>query len=603
MRSFLYQFVTDLQLYYRNRVALLYGYLFPTIFLVAFWVLYRHELVPLVNHMGELLTVTALGGACFGLPTAMVSDRERGVWRRYRVAPVSTLQLVLGTLAARYVILLSAAMLQLMLAMWIGMPLPEHLFDLWLAFTFVSFAFLGLGLVIAMLADNVPAVQALGQSIFLPMLIIGGVAVRIESLPAWAQHLSAFFPGRYSVDAIQVCVDGAGLGAARFSLLALLLVGAAGCLASAKMFRWDAQERFVSAGNRAWLGVALAAWIAVGLLAEATGRISPRRDGGAIVSQMDTRGEAGSPIDGLPPPRSRADSAGREAVPLDALPDSAAPLNEADADEETAAEGESADSAPDGAHPEQGGASHFAQEPPGEPPPESREEGQEEVQEGGLVDGEEGAPEGPVDEAAPEIAAGEEGRPQTEASDGSEDGAEPLPADPERSSEVPATWQEVTMQDVERHIRFDALPYDEGLEAPIAEEDDPVYPDIRHTMECILEALPEWPPAQVDDPVQRARNVLYVAAVPDMYQMSGLENWIPHAVFEHLRSTYPEAQLIQILYWIAMHQEEGSIAAADRLSSVCLAVGGPSDVAMLQERTGWYAAKLLGRITGHLDGG
>ena len=69
-------------------MAIIYSYLFPTIFLIAFWVLYRHERVPLARHMGELLTVTALGGACFGLPTTMVSERERGVWRRYRLAPV-----------------------------------------------------------------------------------------------------------------------------------------------------------------------------------------------------------------------------------------------------------------------------------------------------------------------------------------------------------------------------------------------------------------------------------------------------------------------------------------------------------------------------------
>ena len=84
----------SLRLHVRNKVALLYSYLFPTIFLVAFWVLYRFEQVPLVRHVGELLTVTALGGACFGLPTTMVSERERGVWRRYRLTPVSTATLV-----------------------------------------------------------------------------------------------------------------------------------------------------------------------------------------------------------------------------------------------------------------------------------------------------------------------------------------------------------------------------------------------------------------------------------------------------------------------------------------------------------------------------
>ena len=90
MHAFLHQLRVSLSLHFRNRMALIYGYLFPTMFLIAFWVLYRYDRVPLARHMGELLTVTALGGACFGLPTTMVSERERGVWRRYRLAPVRT---------------------------------------------------------------------------------------------------------------------------------------------------------------------------------------------------------------------------------------------------------------------------------------------------------------------------------------------------------------------------------------------------------------------------------------------------------------------------------------------------------------------------------
>ena len=211
MNGLLHQLEISLRLHFRNKMALLYGYLFPLIFLVVFWLLYRYESVPLARHMGELLTVTALGGACFGLPTTMVSERERGVWRRYRLAPVSTQTLVAGTVAARYVALVSAGLLQLALAMALGMPMPRHPFDLWVAFTFVSFAFLGLGLVMAMMADNVPAVQALGQCIFLPMLVIGGIAVPLASLPEWAQHVSAFFPGRYAVEALQACVTGTGL--------------------------------------------------------------------------------------------------------------------------------------------------------------------------------------------------------------------------------------------------------------------------------------------------------------------------------------------------------------------------------------------------------
>src|ERR1043165_5117241 len=124
---------TALRLHFRNRMALLYGYLFPLIFLVAFWVLCRYEQIPLLRHLGELLTVSVLGGACFGLPTTLVSERERGVWRRYRLAPVPTWTIVASTALARYVILLTAGLLQFGFALAVGMTLPAHPLDLFVA--------------------------------------------------------------------------------------------------------------------------------------------------------------------------------------------------------------------------------------------------------------------------------------------------------------------------------------------------------------------------------------------------------------------------------------------------------------------------------------
>ena len=188
-------FALALRLHFRNKLALLYSYLFPTLFLLAFWVLYRYDQVPLVRHMGALLTVTVLGGACFGLPTTMVSERERGVWRRYRLAPVTAASLVGSTVAARYVLLVIAGLLQIVLAMALGMPLPRHPLDLFLAFTLRRVCVHRAGVGHRDVGQQVPAVQALGQCVFLPMLIIGGIAVPLATLPPWAQRLSAYFPG------------------------------------------------------------------------------------------------------------------------------------------------------------------------------------------------------------------------------------------------------------------------------------------------------------------------------------------------------------------------------------------------------------------------
>jgi ABC-2 type transport system permease protein len=506
-------------------MALIYSYLFPAIFLLAFWVLYRHERVPLVRHMGELLTVTVLGGACFGLPTSMVSERERGVWRRYRLAPVSTAALVSTTAVARYVILITAGLLQLALAMALGMPAPRHPIGLWIAFTVAAFAFIGLGLVIAMAADNVPAVQALGQCIFLPMLIIGGVAVPLASLPPWALHISAFFPGRYAVEALQATVSGDGLSAVGYSLLALAVVGAAGCVAGASLFRWDAQQRFSSLPGKGWVAVAAAGWIAVGLMAEARGSVAVSPTGEPTPPASAAPVAAQSP----PPPVEEVRPAPTATVPAPpSAPDtSVRPTPPPRAESPAAASGPA----------------------PGATAPK------------------------PAPDPAP-------------------DPAKPLIPTASRS------WRDVTLQEIDREIAFERLPSDAGVVAPIAHPAEEPDPQVAEELQFVSSRLPDWPPGRVADPVQRVRNLLFVAAVPDVFQQP-IERHLPHVIFERLEEDVPREELAKILYWIAIHPGDGDDSAVDQLRLLRLG-NGPSDIEEARQRVAFYAVKLLGRITGRI---
>jgi ABC-2 type transport system permease protein len=267
MKGFVAHLAMAWRLHWRNRMALAYGYVFPLMYLGVFWVLYRDEAVPLRRHLGELLTVTILGGACFGLPTTLVSEREQGVWRRYRLTPVPLAQLLAGTVVARFGLIVSAGLLQLAAAFALGMTWPAHPVALAAAFAVAALAFIGLGLLLAMLADTVPAVQALGQCVFLPMLVIGGVAVPLASLPDWAQHLANLFPGRHAVEAMQAAETGADLSALRFQLPVLAVTSLAATLAAMKLFRWDLGQRFAARRGKGWLALILAVWLAVGMVA------------------------------------------------------------------------------------------------------------------------------------------------------------------------------------------------------------------------------------------------------------------------------------------------------------------------------------------------
>jgi ABC-type multidrug transport system permease subunit len=556
MDAFLQQTAMSLRLHYRNRMALLYSYLFPVIFLLAFYVLYRHESVVLIRHMGELLTVGILGGACFGLPTTMVSERERGVWRRYRLAPVPTAGLVTSTVVARYVILITAGLLQIAFALALGMPVPKHPVQLWVAFTFVSFAFIGLGLVMATMADNVPAVQALGQCIFLPMLIIGGIAVPLASLPDWAQHLSAFFPGRYAVQAVQASVSGEGLGAVRFDLLALTLIGAAGCVAGAMMFRWDAQQRFVARGRRGWVLVALGAWVMVGTMSEMRNRVSTTPGGRAAA--RSTPRVAPAPATTSPAPRAGAEPPAGQTSPPATAPSTPLPPVARGSAPATTPPAESPQPAP---KPEVGEK------------PKTAEKSQPPATTPGTAAGK--------TEPAPEAGSITEAQPPTQ---------------PPVQQPVAPTWQAVQLSDIDRDLVFDRLPADAGIVAPIAPPDEEPPAEVIQALEGLRVGLPNWAPARVPDAVQRARNVLYVAAVPDVLQTE-LERFAPHVVFEQLEHDIPKEDLMRALYWIALHPMEGDDSAIDQLPTLGFE-NRAVDVEQARERVAIYAVKLLGRLTG-----
>jgi ABC-2 type transport system permease protein len=456
MNAWWVQVEIALRLHFRNRMALFYGYLFPLIFLVAFWVLYRHETVPLLRHMGELLTVSVLGGACFGLPTTLVGERERGVWRRYRLSPLPMWAVLAAVVVARGVLLVSAGALQWGVALLVGMTAPEHPWAVVVAFAAVCFAFIGLGLLIAQLANNVPAVQALGQCIFLPMLIIGGVAVKLASLPEWAQHVSAFFPGRYAVEAIQGAVTGEGFAEIGFPILALLGMGTAGGLAAAGLFRWDTQQRVDWRRRALWLVPVVLGWLAVGGWAERSGRALVPPTG--VVSEV-----------------------------LTALPQSVPVLPE------------------------------------------------------------------PV-------------------------------------------WTKITAADTAA-LNYQ-VPPDRGVVAPFAGDNEEPDEYTAQELETVRRNLYTWRPAFEGDDVQRVRNLLYVAAVPDSVQLP-VERHLPPMVLRYLSDMYPQDKLVKILTYIAMHPEDGGVIVNLGDLGLDAAVGDPWTV---RERAYFYAIKFTARLTGRPAG-
>lgn len=162
-------------------------------------------------------------------------------------------------------------------------------------------------------------------------------------------------------------------------------------------------------------------------------------------------------------------------------------------------------------------------------------------------------------------------------------------------------WRGVRLDQIDEDLVFTRLPPDSGVVTPIAAESEEFDADTAVELGNFQVALQEWAPGKVADPVQRVRNLLLVAGVVDVFQMA-TESYVPLYVFEQIHQAVPDRdELLRILYWIAVHPDDGSDGAVDQMRPLGIPTG-PGQMDDVRARVGIYAVKLIGRITGKRPG-
>lgn len=145
-------------------------------------------------------------------------------------------------------------------------------------------------------------------------------------------------------------------------------------------------------------------------------------------------------------------------------------------------------------------------------------------------------------------------------------------------------------------LLFDRLPPDAGVVTPIASLAQEPPEEVWVELDTIYNGLQTWAPGRVPDLVTRVRNLLFVPAVIDVFQLPS-EAYVPAMVYEVLERDIDREVLIKALYWIAVNTDEGSHDAVDQMAALGIP-NGPNDIQEVRNRMGIYAVKLIGRLTG-----
>jgi ABC-2 type transport system permease protein len=179
--------------------------------------------------------------AMANLGIEMLLERQRGLWKRLRSAPVSRLTLLLGKGISGALISLMILGVSFAFAMIVfGVRIQGSaagMIGVAVACSIMASAF---GLLVAALGNTPATARGVTTLAVLMMVMLGGAWIPTFIFPAWLQQFTLVVPVRWAVDGLDAMTwRGIGLRGALAPTLVLLGFAAAFGAVAAMRFRWE----------------------------------------------------------------------------------------------------------------------------------------------------------------------------------------------------------------------------------------------------------------------------------------------------------------------------------------------------------------------------
>ncbi|MGA8218711.1 MAG: ABC transporter permease [Solirubrobacterales bacterium] len=242
----------------RTPRALLFGALFPIIFLILFNSLFSNGAAATTTVEGHVVGVHsyftagliayALALSCFSTPLmALVAQRERGQLKRQRGMPVPAWTFVAAQVlrSVAFAFAVGAVMIAIGIAAY-GVDFPAQTIPGFVIYLFLGTATLSaLGIAATALAKNEDSAQPIGAFTVVMLSFISGIFIQIDTLPNWMADIGRVFPLYHLASGLQTTVskDPTGIGLNGGDVIVLALWGLAAIRIATKRFKWEPQGR------------------------------------------------------------------------------------------------------------------------------------------------------------------------------------------------------------------------------------------------------------------------------------------------------------------------------------------------------------------------
>ena len=248
MRLFLHQLRAEQVLFWRNREAAFFIFVFPLMLYLLLGALYGEEIdgVPSSDVLlAGLLGYGAANTSFGGLAILLVVRREAGILKRLRSTPLPAWA-YLGASLVSILIVFAVQTVALFALGWAayGASGPRNLFSLVLAVLLGAAGFAGLGLATAALIRSAEAASPVVNAVLLPMAFLSGSFGPTRDYPDVLQAIADVLPLKYFIEVVnRIYLGGGQIWDEPGAVAVVAAWGLAGVLVAARRFRWEPRER------------------------------------------------------------------------------------------------------------------------------------------------------------------------------------------------------------------------------------------------------------------------------------------------------------------------------------------------------------------------
>jgi len=166
--------------------------------------------------------------------------REGGILKRLRATPLSPVTILSAQVFVKMAFtLFTLGLLVLAGRRFLPGTLDAPLASFTVAFLVSTLSILSLGFIIASLIPTARFAQPIGAALLYPMLAISGLFFPVAALPRVLRIVAWALPTTHAVSLMQGIWDGAGWGAHRGDVAALVLIFGVCTALSTRVFRWE----------------------------------------------------------------------------------------------------------------------------------------------------------------------------------------------------------------------------------------------------------------------------------------------------------------------------------------------------------------------------